>query len=44
VVSGGLGCLLTTGWISAVTPQLRRYRTLSELPELPKLPESPELK
>ena len=27
VVSGGLGCLLTTGWISAATPQLRAYTT-----------------
>jgi MFS family permease len=27
VVSGGLGCLLTTGWISAVTPELREYTT-----------------
>jgi MFS family permease len=25
VVSGGIGCLVTTGWISAVTPQLRGY-------------------
>lgn len=27
VVSGGLGCLLTTGWISAVTAELREYTT-----------------
>jgi MFS family permease len=26
VVSGGLGCLLATGWIAAATPALRRYR------------------
>ncbi|MFL6279300.1 MAG: MFS transporter [Vicinamibacterales bacterium] len=26
VVSGGLGCLLTTGWIAARTPELRHYK------------------
>jgi hypothetical protein len=26
VVSGGLGCLIATGWIAASTPPLRRYR------------------
>jgi len=26
VISGGIGCLATTGWISAVTPELREYR------------------
>jgi MFS family permease len=26
VVSGGIGCLLTTAWIAARTPALRRYR------------------
>jgi MFS family permease len=26
VVSGGLGCLLVTGWVAATTPQLRHYR------------------
>jgi MFS family permease len=25
VVSGGIGCLATTGWIAAVTPELRAY-------------------
>lgn len=25
VVSGGVGCLLTTGWIAAKTPELRHY-------------------
>jgi MFS family permease len=40
VVSGGLGCLLTTIWISAATPELRRYR---ELPQSPELRESPDL-
>jgi hypothetical protein len=26
VVSGGLGCLIATGWIARRTPALRRYR------------------
>jgi MFS family permease len=26
VVTGGIGCLLATGWIGAATPALRRYR------------------
>ncbi len=26
VISGGIGCLLATGWVAAVTPQLRHYR------------------
>jgi MFS family permease len=26
VVSGGVGCLLATGWLAAVTPALRHYR------------------
>ena len=26
VISGGLGCLLATGWVAASTPLLRRYR------------------
>jgi MFS family permease len=26
VISGGLGCLLATGWITAATPPLRQYR------------------
>jgi MFS family permease len=26
VVSGGVGCLLATGWVAAATPALRRYR------------------
>jgi len=25
VVSGGIGCLVTTGWIAAATPELREY-------------------
>jgi MFS family permease len=26
VISGGLGCLLATGWVAKATPALRRYR------------------
>ena len=26
VISGGIGCLLATGWVAAATPQLRHYR------------------
>jgi MFS family permease len=26
VISGGLGCLIATGWVAAFTPALRRYR------------------
>jgi hypothetical protein len=26
VISGGIGCLVATGWIAAMTPALRRYR------------------
>jgi len=26
VISGGIGCLVATGWIAAATPVLRRYR------------------
>jgi MFS family permease len=26
VVSGGVGCLVATGWVAAATPALRRYR------------------
>jgi len=26
VVSGGIGCLLATGWTAAATPALRKYR------------------
>ncbi len=26
VISGGLGCLLATGWVAGATPALRRYR------------------
>jgi MFS family permease len=28
VVSGGVGCLIVTGWVTATTPALRRYRSL----------------
>lgn len=27
VISGGLGCLLSTGWVAWATPMLRRYRS-----------------
>ncbi len=27
VISGGIGCLLSTGWVAWMTPVLRRYRT-----------------
>ena len=26
VVTGGIGCMIATGWIAATTPQLRQYR------------------
>jgi hypothetical protein len=26
VVSGGVGCLIATGWLAAATPALRHYR------------------
>ena len=26
VITGGIGCLLVTGWIAAATPLLRNYR------------------
>jgi hypothetical protein len=26
VISGGLGCLIATGWVAASTPSLRGYR------------------
>jgi MFS family permease len=29
VVSGGVGCLIATGWVTASTPALRRYRARS---------------
>jgi len=28
VISGGIGCLIATGWVAASTPALRRYRSL----------------
>jgi MFS family permease len=28
VISGGVGCLLATGWVAAATPALRGYRSL----------------
>ena len=32
VVSGGIGCLIATGWIAASTPELRRYRATPAAP------------
>jgi len=32
VVSGGIGCLLVTGWTAAATPDLRRYRKEETMP------------
>ena len=26
VISGGIGCLLSTGWVAWATPRLRQYR------------------
>lgn len=34
VITGGIGCLLTTGWVAASTPELRNYRA-SPLPTTP---------
>jgi len=34
VVSGGIGCLIATGWVAATTPELRHYRTAQESPRL----------
>jgi MFS family permease len=31
VVSGGVGCLIATGWVTAATPALRRYRASASL-------------
>jgi MFS family permease len=31
VVSGGLGCIVATGWVAATTPLLRRYRRAAEV-------------
>jgi hypothetical protein len=38
VVSGGVGCLIATGWIVAVTPALRAYRRTAQ----PLVPEEDE--
>jgi len=34
VVTGGIGCLIATGWVAVATPSLRAYR-LSAKPEVP---------
>jgi hypothetical protein len=26
VITGGIGCLIATGWVAATTPSLRKYR------------------
>jgi len=31
VISGGIGCLIATGWVAASTPALRRYRRESRV-------------
>ena len=31
VVSGGVGCLIATGWVAATTPPLRHYGTDSSV-------------
>ncbi len=33
VISGGIGCLLATGWVAGTTPELRRYRRDYKPPE-----------
>jgi MFS family permease len=40
VVSGGIGCLIATGWIAAKTPALRHYGR-SPAPQAPPTPASP---
>jgi MFS family permease len=40
VVTGGLGCLVATGWIAAATPRLRSYRK-EEVPAMPVPPTRP---
>jgi MFS family permease len=31
VISGGIGCLIATGWVASTTPRLRRYRRVAEI-------------
>jgi MFS family permease len=31
VISGGVGCLIATGWVAFTTPRLRRYRRVAEI-------------
>lgn len=38
VVSGGVGCLIATGWIAGTTPALRRYRRSDTAPPPPGQP------
>jgi MFS family permease len=35
VVTGGIGCILATGWVAAVTPKLRVYRKEEAPPQAP---------
>ena len=37
VVTGGIGCLIATAWVAAVTPPLRAYRRTA-VPLVPALP------
>ena len=36
VVSGGIGCLIATGWVAMTTPALRHYRRSATRPGLTK--------
>jgi MFS family permease len=35
VITGGIGCMLATGWVAAVTPELRHYSREATSPPLP---------
>ena len=44
VVSGGLGCLLATGWVAGRTPALRHYRSTDESGiKVPPAPPQPQV-
>ena len=32
VITGGIGCLIATGWVAATTPALRHYRNTPRVP------------
>jgi hypothetical protein len=38
VISGGIGCLLATGWVAGTTPALRHYRRHETADETAKTP------